>query len=146
MELSIGFRWSRRAKEVLLPILYPRRCPVCQRMLPYGRLICPPCEQKLPYVRGPVCYSCGKPIPRSEDEYCHDCRMFPKSFRAGRALFLYNEVLHPAMIAFKYKNRGILSQFFAAEICRRHKDILLQWPVAAIVPIPIHKNKRKKRG
>ncbi len=50
------------------------------------------------------------------------------------------------MIAFKYKNYGILSQFFAEEIWRQHREILLHWHFEAVVPIPIHKNKRKKRG
>lgn len=130
----------------LLPLLYPRHCPVCGSVLPYGNYICEKCAPELPYVREPVCLSCGKPVASSEQEYCYDCRIFPKRFRAGRALFIYNDKTRPAMTAFKYKNRRVLSPFFAREICARHAGTILRWKPDLLVPVPIHKNKRRLRG
>lgn len=130
----------------ILPILYPRHCPVCQTLLPYGKYICDPCAASLPYVTEPICLRCGKPISSAEQEYCYDCRHFPKSFRSGLALFVYNETTRPVMAAFKYKNRRMLSQFFAREIVRRHKDDLLQKKPQLCIPVPIHKNKLRQRN
>lgn len=136
------YQWQ----HLLLPILYPRRCPVCSQTLPYGRLICPLCHKHLPFIQGAVCYLCGKPVSSSEQEYCYDCRAYPKSFQAGRALFIYNEITRPPMMDFKYKNRRLLSHFFTNEIMKQHKMIFQEWQIQAIIPIPIHKNKQKKRG
>lgn len=47
---------------------------------------------------------------------------------------------------FKYHNRRIYSTFFAREIIFQHKRILQDWHMDAIIPVPVHKNKQKKRG
>ena len=133
-------------KNTLLPLLYPRHCPVCNVLLPYGTFICKKCEKKLPFITEPTCFSCGKPISSAEQEYCYDCRIFPKSFHSGCSLLLYNGKTRPAMMSFKYENNRFLSQFFVREIIMRHRDLLQKWHPDAIIPIPIHKNKYKKRG
>lgn len=130
----------------ILPLLYPGHCPVCGVLLPYGSQVCIRCRPKLPYVRGPVCCSCGKPVLSAEQEYCYDCRIFPKSFRGGVSLFIYNEKTRPAMAAFKYHNRRTLSQFFARELCRQYGGDILRWKPDALIPIPVHRNKRRQRG
>lgn len=130
----------------VLPILYPRHCPVCQRLLPYGIYICGPCVTSLPYVKEPTCLCCGKPIAQIEQEYCYDCRTFPKSFRSGLALFVYNETTRPIMAAFKYKNNRTLSQFFAKEIYACHREEILRRKPELLIPVPIHKNKRRQRS
>lgn len=135
--------WMR---DKIIPLLYPRHCPVCHRILPYGSLICSTCRPLLPFVTGPICYSCGKPISNMQQEYCYDCRTFPKTFQSGRALFLYHPHTQPAMMAFKYQNRRMLSQFYAKEIVSRHSTLFQHWNLDAIIPVPIHKNKYKKRG
>lgn len=130
----------------VLPVFYPRNCPVCGQVLSYGTYICKKCTPKLPYIENPICFSCGKPVISPEQEYCYDCRIFPKSFQAGLALFVYNEKTRPAMTAFKYMNRRTLSQFFSREIYLRHKNDILRWKPDLLVPVPIHKNKRRLRG
>ena len=130
----------------ILPLLYPRHCPVCGVLLPYGAQVCTRCRPKLPYVRGPVCCSCGKPVLSAEQEYCYDCRVFPKSFRFGAALFIYNEQTRPAMAAFKYKNRRMLSQFFARELFRQYGSDILRREPDALIPVPIHHSRRRQRG
>lgn len=50
------------------------------------------------------------------------------------------------MAAFKYKNRRVLADFFAIEACRCYTDWFRNMGIEAIVPVPIHKNKQKKRG
>lgn len=130
----------------ILPILFPTHCPVCHKILPYGDFVHEACLAKLPFIYGPVCYHCGKPIGRAEQELCFDCRIFPKSFRRGRSLLLYNEVSKPAMMRLKYKNDRIIADFFADLILRHHANVLRSWQIDAIVPVPIHKIKKRMRG
>lgn len=130
----------------LLPILFPRHCPLCNKLLPYGDFIHEECHRKLPLIRSPICMRCGKPISSPTQEYCYDCRTFPKSFQGGLSLFLYNKKTRPIMSAFKYQNRRGLADFFCQELCRYRLSQLRSFGVDAVIPVPIHKNKHKKRG
>lgn len=133
-------------EENVLPIFFPRHCPVCDGLTVYGEKIHPACRKKLPYLRGPICFRCGKPISDPAREYCYDCRIFPKTFQKGRALFLYNTMTRPLMSAFKYQNKRVLSHFFVQELCERYQPVIRSWNIEAIIPVPVHKNKQKKRG
>lgn len=133
-------------RENILPVLFPRHCPSCRKLLPWGKLICKSCRASLPWVREPVCFLCGKPILSPEQELCYDCRQFPKSFRHGISLLLYNEKTQPILADFKYHNRRSLSRYFAEEICSRHQLQLKCREPQIIVPVPIHKHKYKTRG
>ena len=131
----------------MLPfLLFPRKCPICKKVQPIGRDICPGCEKVLPYIRPPFCMMCGKPVPDETVEYCFDCRLFQKSFQGGLSLFLYNKQIHQAMMDYKYHNRRILSHFFTSRIISRYSDLILSWNPDLIIPVPIHRNKRRKRG
>ena len=133
-------------RQNLLPILYPRHCPFCQKVLPYRQMICESCRRQLPLIHSPVCYRCGKPLNNPRQELCYDCRIFPKSFDQGLALFLYNSMTQPAVLGFKYHNQRYYADFFVHAICSMHILQIKHWHLQAIVPVPIHKNKRKKRG
>ena len=73
--------WKRtvkmRAKEaggILTDLLFPRRCPVCDRPVkPFGRDICDACRSALVPVREPRCLKCGKQLADAGAEYCYDC-------------------------------------------------------------------------
>ncbi|MBR0410043.1 MAG: ComF family protein [Eubacterium sp.] len=138
--------YSFRLRESLLPLLFPRHCPACGKLLPGGVLICDKCRRSLPWIKEPACFQCGKPVGSPEQELCYDCRQFPKSFSRGISLLLYNEQTRPIMTNFKYHNRRILSGYFAGEICQRYHDRLLTWKPGLIIPIPVHRKKLKRRG
>lgn len=134
------------AFKILLSFLYPRHCPICDKVLPSSSFLCERCRNKLPLIKEPFCYQCGKPVASPEQELCYDCRTFPKSFKKGLALFLYNEITRPSMTAFKYQNKRILSDFFIQEILSAHRCALDSWNIQGIIPVPVHKHKRKARG
>ncbi len=138
--------FSFYVREKLFPVLFPRHCPSCARILPFGTLICRDCRSRLPWVSGPACFKCGKPVSMPEQELCYDCRQFPKSFQQGFSLLLYNEKTRPVIADFKYHNRRSLSRFFAEEILVRHADQLQHWKPDLIIPVPVHRHKRKSRG
>ena len=135
-----------RIREGVLPILYPRHCPVCGRILSMGHLICEGCRASLPWIRDPACFLCGKPVSDPEQELCHDCRSFPKSFRQGVSLLLYNEVTRPVIADFKYHNKRILARYFAEELSAGPLTRIHLHRPAILVPVPVHKNKERARG
>ena len=63
----------RGAADVLSEILFPRRCPVCDQVLPFrSGKICPGCFSKLSFTKSPVCKKCGKELISETGEYCYD--------------------------------------------------------------------------
>ncbi len=137
---------SKAIRQYILPLLYPRHCPFCDELLPYPETLCKTCRTRLPLIGQPTCFRCGKPLRDERQELCYDCRIFPKSFDQGLALFLYNSMTRTSIVAFKYHNQRYLSDFYVESICRMHLRQLNAWHLQAVIPIPVHKNKRKKRG
>lgn len=136
----------------MIDLLYPRRCPVCQDLIPMpvsGRVeefICPECRKALPYVTGPACMKCGKPVELEEQEYCSDCARIPKHYIRGFPLFLYMDPIKEGVTAMKYHNRREYAQFYTEELVQRYGDIWNRLELDAVIPIPVHSRKRRQRG
>ena len=128
-------------------LLFPRRCPVCgDIVLPEGALICPSCIVKLSPVKQPSCKKCGKEVYADHMEYCPDCGRHRRSFDSGAALLNYNEAARKSMAAIKYKNRREYLDFYAEAIVHRYGKWMVHLDAEALVPIPIHPARRRKRG
>ena len=130
----------------LSTFLYPRRCPICEKIPPKGQLICSPCYSSLSFVEQPFCYSCGKPLETTEQEYCFDCMKNPKSFTRGFSLAVYNAVTKPSLSAIKYKNRRQHLDFYVNETAKNYGPLFSSLHLDAILPVPIHPKRMKKRG
>lgn len=138
---------------MLLDLIYPRRCPVCNEVLAFGEGgVCPDCKGALSFVGQPVCMKCGKEVKgRGDDsfgaeEYCPDCMRRARSFTGGIALLNYNDGARKLMAGLKYKNRREYADFLAEEMARRHGRKILRLKADALVPVPIHKKRRRERG
>lgn len=127
-------------------ILYPTRCPICEKIPPKDYLICPSCYASIAFVHQPFCYSCGKPLETVDQELCFDCTKHPKSFTNGFSLAVYNHVTKPPLAAIKYKNRRQHLNFFVQETIDRYRTLFQSLSLDAILPVPIHPKRMKKRG
>lgn len=133
--------------ERILDFLFPRRCPVCHEIIvPAGADVCESCIQKLTYVKEPYCMKCGKPLVHSEREYCEDCSTNKRYFSEGRAVFLYDDVMKKSIYQFKYGGRQEYADFYAKEIEKSQGRKIKSWHADALIPIPLHKDRKKKRG
>ena len=136
----------------LLDLIYPRRCPMCQEIVSTDAgnagslLICPGCRKQLPYLQAPYCLKCGKEVEQEEQEYCYDCRRLPKHYRKGYPVLHYRGECRKGMEAFKYHNRREYAQFYGEIIAERHGSELIGLNLDGIVPVPVHRNKKRKRG
>lgn len=130
----------------LLNLIYPRRCPVCDEIAGGKRLICEPCRLRLHPVLEPLCKKCGKPLSTGEAEYCPDCSRRKHLYTRGRAAFEYDSVMKESISRFKYKNRREYGDFYVREILKSCEAAVRSWNIDLIVPIPLHKSRRRKRG
>ena len=134
-----------------LHIFYPKRCPICDEILwlPFWSQeypICVECKKKIEYVIEPVCKKCGKPISDERGLHCQDCMRYSHKYLQGKALWIYNKKVKQSIYRFKYKNRREYGISYARELVRRYEPWILRKEIQAIVPIPLHKKKRRKRG
>jgi len=127
-------------------LLFPRRCPVCDRPVkPAGKKICDVCREKLRYVSGAYCMKCGKPLSGETAEYCMECRQKKHEFVQGMSLYEY-ESAAASIYRFKYAKRREYAEFFGEELSERFGEMIRKWNVDALIPVPIHKTRKRERG
>lgn len=134
--------------EYLFDWIYPRRCAFCDGiLLRKEKYLCRKCQKQMPApIREPRCKKCGKPIEREEREYCHDCSSHPQNYDSGRGLFLYQGALKNSLMGLKFHERKEYGEFLGKLMCRYGKEFILRVQPEVIIPVPIHKKKRRVRG
>lgn len=138
-----------------LDLLYPRRCPVCDGVVPIfeirdghikrAGLIHRKCLGKIEYVRGATCAKCGKPLSDNEQEYCEDCRRTKHNFDKGYSVFAYRSI-SGSIYRFKYMGRQEYAEFYGWATGKLLGRKLKALGIEAIVPVPMYPAKERKRG
>lgn len=126
-------------------IFFPRRCPICDRTIPGNRLICTGCNPDAGLVRGQTCCKCGKPMRNEDEIYCYDCRKTPKGYERGFAVYEY-DYIRSSLYRFKYSKRAEYASFYAKKTHERYGTVLQNLGIEALIPIPVHKSRLRKRG
>ena len=143
MERSIR-KAAKRALEALLRLLYPNTCPLCGRVT--RERVCPACADAVRPIGEPICKKCGKPVRDEQAEYCRDCSRVRHYFDEGRALWLHRGQAAWSVYQFKFHNRRIYAGFYASEMARVHGAYVRRRCVCLIIPIPLGRRKRRRRG
>lgn len=135
----------------IIRMLYPKRCPVCDDILPdapliEGRNICLKCNEKLHYITSPRCYICGKQLYYANDEYCADCKNKKHFFKQGVGVFGYDERIKASMYRFKYSNRREYAKFYGEAIVSRYGHLIRSWNPEVVIPVPMYRIKKLQRG
>ncbi len=137
----------RYVQNKIEDIIYPRRCPVCDEVLRFGRgKICAKCYHQLSYIHEPRCKKCGRSIRKFEQEYCYDCSRKKHFFISGIALIDNVEAGKKSVYAIKYHNKREYVDFYTDEIVKRYSDEIRYWQPDILIPVPLHKKKMIKRG
>ena len=127
-----------------LGILYPQTCYFCGKVCKTH--ICKECEGKVTYIHEPICKKCGKPLRYEEKEYCTDCAEKDFYYEQGRSVWLHAGNVPWSIYQFKYHNRRIYGEFYAEELFRLYGDLMRKWMIDTIIPIPLHRRRRRTRG
>ncbi|MCM1537400.1 MAG: ComF family protein [bacterium] len=107
--------------------------------------ICPSCRARVKTVGDVYCAKCGKPLNDGQTVYCHDCAAAEHAFTRGRSLFYYEDI-RESVYRFKYEGRQEYASFYADETVRVLGADIRSWNADALIPIPLHRAKQKKRG
>ena len=133
--------------ERTLDMIFPRRCPVCDDAVDIpGRLICSECEDVFKKIDEPYCLKCGRPVRDDALSECRECAGKKQEFKRGRAVFEYDDELKESIYRFKYGGRREYADHYAACMERSLGNWICSLKPDALVPIPLHKSRLKKRG
>ncbi|MBQ0025785.1 MAG: ComF family protein [Lachnospiraceae bacterium] len=131
----------------ILDYFFPRRCPYCHEPTkPFHAPICKGHAELFSYVKYPVCKKCGKEISDDHAGLCYDCAQNDKPFISNIALMNYDDAAQESMVMFKYHGCREYAEFYADEIIRQHGEKLKGMNLSLILPVPVHKSKKRSRG
>ena len=132
--------------SLITDMFFPRVCPICGEIVPFGKGdICPWCKDMLAYVEEPCCARCGKPVDTG-GQLCRDCASGSHVYDEGCAALIYDEYMSRSIYRFKYNGRREFASFYGRVMYERLGAKIALWNVNAIVHVPVHKSRLKKRG
>ena len=132
--------------ERIINLIYPRRCPVCDEIVPMGDgLVCFECSKKIRYIDEPRCRSCGKHLTDENNIFCYDCENKHHIYDYGYAVYEYQS-MKKSIYRFKYKGRCEYAKFYARDVCRVLGEEIRKMDADALIPVPLHKSKLSSRG
>lgn len=132
-------------KRIIGELLYPRRCPICDCCIPPKELICKKCVSLIRPIEGECCKKCGKSLTDEDRIYCFDCSKKIHYFDRNYALFEYKDI-KKSLYRFKYSGRAEYAAFYAYVAYKKLGHVFAGLNVDAIIPVPIHKGRRRERG
>lgn len=133
-------------QKIIPDLLFPRRCAVCDDISDIrGQGVCSKCLPKIVYITEPCCMKCGKQLARQEQEYCGDCSRNRHLFVKGMALYDQGSMAE-SVFRFKYGNRPEYARFYGRDLYEKKRDFLEQVRPDALVPVPIHWSRMRRRG
>lgn len=135
----------KRALTEAETLLYPSRCPVCDRPVwPSSERICLSCLKTLKPINAPFCEKCGKKISAGR-RLCSDCGRVSHAFARSRGAFEYGPV-SKAMYRYKYLGRREYADVFAYLTYSQLEDYMHGVKSDIIAAVPVSKKKLLKRG
>lgn len=135
----------RKGIQTVVETLYPSACLSCGVPVDVQAGLCAQCWLSCHFIAGLVCDTCGKPLigQSQEDEICDDCLESPRSWRAARGVFLYEERARNLVWGLKYSDRSEVASTAGPWLLRAITPILPENPL--IVAVPLHWTRILKR-
>ena len=128
-------------------ILYPGRCVLCEVILVKSAdMVCRDCRPLVRFIEEPKCCRCGRPLAADTEVYCENCKIHPRLFERGFVPFVYDGAVKESIMRLKYGHRAENARFFAKAMYVCGKQFLMETAPQAIIPVPIHRERRIRRG
>lgn len=79
-------------------------------------------------------------------EYCRDCERRKSNYEQGRSLWVHIPPVSNSVYRLKYHNKRYYAEIFGKELADEFEFQIRRWGIQAIIPIPLHRSKMRKRG
>ena len=115
----------------------------CVVVNPY---ICRYCYEKLKFVREPRCFRCGRQLDNDDDEFCFRCSSEIHEYEQGMSLLVHDDNAKKMLYDLKYSNLRDNADFLGLETALRLGRRIAELQPDAVIPIPLHKKRKRDRG
>ena len=85
-------------------------------------------------------------MAKSDSNIHHDCYNTEHIYERGVSVWLHKPPVNQAIYQLKYHNQRYVAKYFAQEICIKYAEEIRRWRPQALVPVPLHRKRRRKRG
>ncbi len=124
--------FSRNCKAFLLDMLFPNRCPFCNKFIRWDMFVCDVCRSELIPACEKICHKCG-------NLYC-SCDGSNSFDNAYAAVFFDDENVSGAIYDFKRTGMINLAEYTAEIVCKYIDKADL------VIGVPMSKRKQRERG
>ena len=121
----------------LTDLLFPNRCPCCNKFISWNKLICENCISKFPEVKVPICIKCGK-----ADCICNTKPQYDYCIVAT----YYDGIIKNGIVNFKLKNGVNFAEYFSKKLAQLLKTNNLSKSIDIVTAVPMTRQKRIERG
>jgi ComF family protein len=124
-------------------------CVVCDRELPWRARTascCANCWTSLRKITSGRCTSCALPLAAGDGLRCMDCLVDPLPMDWTEAWGHYGGALERVLHALKFRRHDFFADPLAALMHETLGERLTDTPFDAVVPIPMHRAKLRRRG
>jgi len=134
----------------LLDWLYPPNCIACRVLIPLNRtqprdmLLCEPCQTLFEPIKPPICNTCGIPTENIV-ENCVSCYGKGLHFTTNRGKFRYDELVRDLLLDLKFNQKKQIAHSLG-KLWANHMEEFDCEQNTFLVPLPMHKKKRRERG
>ena len=141
----------RNILENFKDMVFPVRCPVCDRPVYYYERkegICSSCRKELPLIRHNRCYKCGRALDTGEKEMCRDCRNKTGThiYVRGLSLCTYNDLMRESIYRMKYQGRKEYAKAYGRMMAEQFGNAIKRAGIEGIIPVPLHPKREYERG
>lgn len=141
-------------KNILLDLLFPRECILCEAKGHDDLELCGACRSELPIIKnnGKYCTKCGAILDttiKDSMQLCGTCIKDPPPFDRTMAIFHYQKPIDYLILKLKFNNNlscaALLGNLMAKYLLAHYSQQKLPKP-EVIIPIPLHSQRLKERG
>lgn len=137
--------------DVILELLFPKRCPLCDK--PVSKVherngFCESCYRKLPIINGFRCYTCGRKLSQNDKELCFDCAKANRKryFEKGFSLCEYTDIIRSSVYRLKYSNRAEYAKAYGRLMAMQFGKAFCRVKADGVIAVPLHPLREQKRG
>ena len=132
-----------------LNFFYPAVCQICreQRATADEGYVCADCWTDVRFIQSPFCERCGLPYEGEITSAfeCSNCREMELHFHSARSAVAARGVVLDVVHRYKYFQALWFEPFLADLLIRQAKPILEKKEWDLIVPVPLHRLKKRER-
>lgn len=116
-------------KNFILDLIYPPVCGICRQIS----------EEHL-------CHECAEILKKYEINLYKSNKLKNIYYQESFFLYKYEDIIRHILIDYKFNNKSYLYKTFVKIILKNEKACGFLKKYDIIIPVPIHKNRRKTRG